>query len=208
MTLATVQNGIDRLKRLYKRNIGEVSDDLFFDWFNDLNFMVYEMLYNINAEQYLTEVNISVISGTDTYALPPDFLNLDTACIGENVGIGFFPINNSVQSRIPLEYTGFASTNNGYYLKGRTSVIFTPEPTKAQSITLRYIPELALLTALGDELVINIQSLGAIMNWLDKNYGQWRLNVFKENAGDQRFIRGLSEILNKESPDALIFDMT
>ena len=208
MAFATVKDGIDRLKRLYNRNIGEISDQLYFDWFNDLNYMVYEMLYNINAEEYLAEDTISVISGTSLYSLPNDFLTLNTQCIGDNIGIGFFPIDDTTQSRIPLKYTGFASNDKGYYLKGKTAVVFTPEPTVDQDITLRYIPEISEITSQADELVINKRYLASIINWLDKNYGQWSPDVFRENAGDQRFVRSLTQILNAESPDAQIFDMT
>jgi hypothetical protein len=275
MSFITVQQGIDRLQRQYSRNIGEISETLFLDFFNELNYLAYRALIGVNAQRYISQDTIAVVANTQAYSLPSDFKQLRSGSIGGETGFfrtdtrtgevtamadagfggitvtassnlnngdtvvhtdfadsnynGSFTVSNVVSgayeingtftatgtgtwtsSNIPilpeLQQTGFGETRIGYYLQNG-KVNFTPVPTKAETIIIRYMPKLSKLTDPANSLVIDEEHLEMVMNWLDKNYGQWNIDIFKETNGDARFIRGFNEMITDQHEDSLIFNL-
>jgi len=202
----TVQQAVNILERHYDRAIGEVSDELYYDWLNDLNYMVYSMLSNVDLAKYISNTNYALVDGTSSYSLPSDFKHIKTSGIGGDKGCGLYYTNDGTATDRLLERTGFGSLRSGYYLEG-SNIVITPTPSQSSTITLRYMPLLNRLEALTDQMLISREDITAVMNWLDKSYGQWNLDVFKENSGDQRFANGLLRLIGNATRESLIFTL-
>lgn len=196
-----VSDAIARLQRQFDDDLGEISQDLYLDWLNDLNFMIYREFYNRNSMKLLSSTTITVTSGVDTYALPVDFKNIKPlAC-----GLYNVDSNNRIESQ-QLIQTGFGSKLKGYFVQG-TNIVFTPFPDTSDTFVLKYIPKLAKLTAVTDEMVISEEDLITVINWLDKNYGQWNIDIIKENNADQRFARDLARTIDDFEDVAGVFTL-
>jgi len=189
MTFLTVQQGIDRITRQKKRTIGEVSDQLWFDFFNALNFPAYEWLAKLEPENYITTHTFSVVSGTEAYTEPVDLKWIRT---GES---GYFDTDSlGKRTRPQLQKTQIDSSCYGYFRRGGQTY-FTPSPTADRTVLLDYIPSIAVITAKTDSLVINDEHLALVMQWLMKEYGEWNLQQVVEMSADARFARELKNML-------------
>ena len=190
----TVEACRDRLERHFDDPLGDVSDTLFLDWLNDLNYIVYDLLMNINPGEYISTQTISITSGTDTYSLPSDFSNMKI------LGCGVYEDDSNTE----LEYTGYKSSLSGYYIK-QNQIFFTPEPTQAKDVQLRYIPELAELEDDADKILLTRRNFLVVLNYLDKSYGRWNIDLTRENNSDQRFTRALRTMLRTVAKTPNVF---
>lgn len=182
MANVTVQESIDRLKRQFDDTLGEISDALYLDWLNDLNFIIYRELVDQNPEKFILETTISASGGVDL-SLPSDFKNINP------ITCGVFD-----DEKRQFVKTSFGSRISGYFTRGTSTIVFTPDDFDSQVVTLRYIPVISKLTATTDTLVIDFEDLESVINWLDKEYGQWNLDTTRELNADSRFIRSLTQL--------------
>lgn len=84
--MLTVQQGIDRITRQKKRVIGEVSNQLWFDFFEALNFLSYEALAMIQPDEYIKQVTIDVVANKQAYLLPTDLKWMRSQSAGGETG--------------------------------------------------------------------------------------------------------------------------
>jgi len=187
--LILVSDAIARLQRAYNDNLGEISNELFFDWFSDLNYMIYRVLYKNDPTAYINTVPFSITSGTAAYSLPSDFKDMKVR------GCGIFKDDATTGATTSkrLIQSGVGAKDLGYYLNLNTFVV-TPEPDTAATVTMRYIPKVLPITATTDYLYLDIEHFNAVINYLDNRYGQWNLDSIKEMSADTRFARDLQEI--------------
>lgn len=184
--MISVQNVYDKFL-LYKKNLGDVSTELFLDWCDELNRFAYRILYGEDPNRFLSVQTIIVTANTDTYALNSDFLNISP------IGAGVYVNNGSTTFPIPLTATGYGSQIPGYYISG-TNIIFTPLPQSTQTILVRYIPILPTLTAFTDELIIPDDFIAYVRYAIDVLYDEWDEDVSAEGIADGRYARALDEL--------------
>lgn len=172
---------------LYKKNLGDVSTELFLDWCDEVNRFAYRILYGQDPNRYLVDYTINVSANTTTYALPTDFLNI------EPIGAGVYVNANGLPYPMPLAKSSFGNLNIGYYLTNG-NIVFTPIPQNSQVITLRYIPILTTLTSFTDEMVIPDDFIAYVRYALDVLYSQWDEDFSAEGITDARYQRALDEL--------------
>jgi hypothetical protein len=71
--LIQVSDAITRFQRAYNDDLGEISNDLYYDWFTDLNGMMYSYLYKNDPSKFINEVPFTITDGTIAYSLPSDY---------------------------------------------------------------------------------------------------------------------------------------
>lgn len=109
---------------------------------NRVNSELYEELVGIDADRYMTSSDISVVSGTASYALPSTFWRF----FGKNQGI-FRMVNGVISSK--LKETHYGSGVDGFYINGG-NIVLTPAPTKAETLKLVFTPNVTELTDVDD----------------------------------------------------------
>lgn len=171
----------------HKRNLGDVSPALFIDWCDEINRFAYRIIYNTEAEQYITRQNITVIPGTADYDLEATVETMDTR------GCGVFVVDNGVDTSAQLPRTGFGSGALGYYING-SSIVFTPVPTATATYALRHVPTINAITAMTSLMVIPDSFKYYVRDALDVRYTVWDEDPNGEGGADQRFVRALYEL--------------
>lgn len=189
--LIQVSDAITRFERHYNDSLGEVSNDLYFDWFTDLNNEMYTYLFKSNPSKFINEVPFTLTDGTSAYSLPSDYKDMSVR------GCGIFKndaVTDAVTSQRYVE-SSVGSPNEGFYFGIQTFVI-TPEPSTTQNVTMRYIPQILPISATTDYLYIDIKYFELVINYLDKRYAQWNRETDREIAADQRFTKNLMFMLS------------
>ena len=113
-------------------------------------------LYDILAEQdparYLTSSNISVVSGTESYALPATFYK----AVSVNIPHASSPTGYILARRIPWQERHYFSNNvpsdqdsTCYSIRGG-SIYFWPPPKWTATVVLEHIPAYTTLVSAGD----------------------------------------------------------
>jgi len=122
---------------------GFIKNPVWNGWINKSIQRLYNILVrSFGEDYYFKEADISIVSGTEEYDLPTDFYKL----LGVDLKIG-----TKRQDRIGIEkflwkdrnrYSyrpgGFVGRSFRYRMMGG-SIIFVPEPTGANTVTLSYI---------------------------------------------------------------------
>lgn len=191
MTVQEVYNLFSR----HKKDVSDVSSQLFFDWCDEINLFAYRLIYGSDPERFISENAISVITGDATYSLPVNFLNMQPK------GCGIFETDNGVRSDRRLTITGYGSSDHGYFINGST-VNLTPTPQASTTLYLRYIPALATIDAMADTLVIPDEYIYYVKNAVDVLYNIWDEDVSAESVSDQRFIRAMDELARNINQDS------
>lgn len=206
LTFLTVQQGIDRISRQYDRTIGEIDNDLWLDFFNELNQLCYRSLVSVNAQRYVVSTTLPLITDIAEYNVPSDFKHIRAnANIGAETGL--YEQDTNGDSILPgLIQTGYGRKDPGYFFQN-DQIVITPTPTAIRILNFRYIPAVDILTLTSNFLVINNEHLSMVMNYLDKEYGQWNLDIFKENNADQRFTRAFNSFIQDDRSNHLIFTL-
>lgn len=171
----------------YKKNINDVSNDLFYDWCSEVNLYAYRIMYGEDPGQFLVSNTITITPGVTTYALQTNFLTM------EPLGSGLFPVYNGVQDDTPLPRTYLGALTKGYYLDG-SNIIFTGLESTTTVVTQRYIPKVATFTSLAGIFVIPDQFIYYVKYAVDVLYDQWDEDGADEGIADQRFIRVLDNL--------------
>jgi hypothetical protein len=189
--LVTVQQAITGFQQQYDDTFGEISEALYLQWLNDLNYMLYDDLVAQNKEKYISSQTYSVTTGTSTFSLPSDFK--DT-----------LPSNVYDTEERPILKTRYGSELKGFFIQG-SNIVFTPSGKVNEDLTLRYIPEISSLTATTDSLVITVEDLEVAIDWIDKKYAQFNLDIIREQNAEQRFIRNLERLKENSQVETQVF---
>ena len=181
----------------HKKNLGDVSSDLWLDWCNEINRFAYRVIYGTDPERFISEDTISVVAGDSTYALPATFLNM------EPYGCGIFKTSNGDNTEVRLTRTFFGSADYGYYING-TTINLTPEPQATDTLKIRFVPTIATMTATSDILVIPDEFISYAKNAVDVLYNIWDENPGDEALSDQRFVRVFDEMARNIRKDTSV----
>jgi hypothetical protein len=189
----------------------DVSSTLFLSWANKVANLIYRTIVNVDPEQFITTQNISVVADTSSYALPAGFRNIDPH------DTGFFVVDDNgtmTDTRLPRTMPG--ALERGYYIYG-ANVVFTPAPTKNETITLRYIPKRTTFTALSDYWTVNKADTGKelatdeylemLLDGILTYYHRWDNDPAEESMASIRFQRSLSEYLMTLRKEPKVFSM-
>jgi hypothetical protein len=133
-----------------------VTDPELISYINQSAFELYDILIQKFGDDYFVAdpYAISIVAGTDKYALPSDFyklLGVDAALSGGTY-IALKPFNFSERNRFSaLRPTTVGVQTLRYRLNGN-KVWFTPMPTAGMSAQLWYVPRFTPLALLTDTL--------------------------------------------------------
>jgi hypothetical protein len=198
---------------LYKKDISDVSDDLFIQWINNIADYLYGKLADLTPESFMVDYNFTVSSSVQTLSLPVDFEGM----IGKETGIFYLDSAGVVTNRT-LPYSGVGRTTPGYY-RVRSTLYFTPNPWGgSQSFVLRYSPSRTRFTATTDyftldTLVGGIEIVGDrfteyLIKAIDVQYDQWDEDPGAEGLADIRYVRALDELLEKIKPTPAVYSIS
>lgn len=190
----TVQEVYDLYLR-FKKDLSNVSDELFFDWCDEVNRFAYRVVYAHTPDTLATETTINIVTSTASYALPADFLNIDP------LGTGLFKVYGGITSSDMYFKTGFGSIDTGYYIKDGF-IVFTPIPQASATAVLRYIPSLSRIDSFEDSMVIPDEFIYYVRDAIDCLYDVWDEDVSSEGLADARFVRKLDELARNLRKDA------
>lgn len=188
---------------LIKKDISDVSNDLFIFWSDQINKFVYRTLYQVDPERYIQEQDYTVTGSPQTSTLPTDFRDL------KSFGCGVFLKNDdgtTTQDFLPIVQYG--SQARGYYITG-SNIVFTG--IEDSSFRLRYMPELPTIDSTDDTFIIPDEFEWYLIQALDVYYNMWDEMPGAEALSDQRFTRVLDELVRhvrKDVPNYPIYDFT
>lgn len=186
----TLQNAYDALLRR-KKDISDVPTATFIEWCDFLNREIYRHLCAVDATRFLKSYTLNVVAGTQKYAIPTDFRDIET------YDTGIFEIDtNGVQLNRRLARTNFGDLASvGYYLDGNY-IALTPTPTVSKPWTLRYIPYLDTVDSLSDTFIdpVTQEYLKFVVDALVVYYDIWDEDLNVEAIEDQRYVRALDEL--------------
>lgn len=183
----TAQNIYDALTRL-KRDLSDVSQATFLEWVDYLNKFAYRELIATSPERWIGTQSYTVTSTPSSQSLPADFRSI------EPWGCGFYyQDTNGNPTNQRLVRTDYGSMTRGYWLDA-SSVHFTGI-NNTETYVLRYIPELAAITALSDTVIIPDEYKEYAVKAADVLYTQWDEDVGAESFADARFVRALDELI-------------
>jgi hypothetical protein len=172
-----------------KKDLSDVSTDVFIGWCDFINKYLYRQLTNIDPERWIMSQLYTVSASPTTAALPAGFLSMSA------VGCGVFmqdPNGNDTSWQLPR--TGFGASDTGFYITG-SNIVFTGI-NSAATFRLRYIPSIATLTAIGDSMILYDYYLGYLVDAMDVQYTQWDENPLDNMVADQRFVNSLEDLLS------------
>ena len=139
------------------------NDTLLYYWLNEIDQIVYSKLYKIFPEKFIEEETITVVIGTQSYDLPTDFLNINL------LSTGLFEVNTNIQIEQVSPETQYGINSSGFYLNN-TSIVLTPKPNEAKTLTFRYIPKRALYTATSNTLLLPKKHQKFYIDWFSYFY--------------------------------------
>jgi len=134
------------------------NNTLLFYWLNEIDQIMYSKLYKIYPEKYIKSMTISVVNGTQNYALPNDFLNINL------LSTGLFNVNSNVEITQIFPETKYGSRPRGFYLNG-THIVITPIPNSDYELEFRYIPKRAMYTSLNNFLLLPKKHQKFYVDW-------------------------------------------
>lgn len=196
----------------YKRDISDVSNDLFVQWCNYILGFVYDKLVDVTPDKFMFTTTISVANGTAAYDLPVDFRDM------KRIGTGLYSVGTNGQPvDSPLVMTGYASGATGYYLLD-DQIVLTPQPQSSYSLILRYTPLEPNFTSINDYFTLDKLSTGLplvrtsdleyLVRAIDVQYTMWDADPSMESIADFRFVRILSEMLSRQRSSPNSYNLT
>lgn len=198
--MLTNQNIYDAFK-LYKKDISDVSTDLFVQWCNFIMAFIYLKLCSTSPDKLRKTYNFTISSGTTAYNLPADFKQMGP---WEN---GLYTVNTDGTIGTQVAYNGYGAKSFGYYLTS-TQIIINQPPNTSQAVVLRYTPDTPIFTSLADywttdktiagDPILGDDDLEYLLRAIDVQYCSWDEDLPMEGFADQRFVRILSEMLGRQ----------
>jgi len=185
---------------LIKKDISDVSDDLFVYWCDQINKYIKNQIILADPEEYITTESYIVTSDYQTSALPTDFKNIQT------LGTGLYLVDSTTGEDtdsilIPIRH---GQNKQGYIISG-SNIIF--QNCEDNTYTLRYIPKPTALTALSDDLVVPDEYMDFMIYAVDVYYNQWDEMAGAESLADFRNGRAMEDLLSQIRKDTSIFLM-
>jgi hypothetical protein len=182
----TVQELFNALERR-KKTLADVDNATFYDWADRVNTFAYRILYANEPERYIETELYNVISGTQEYDIPEKMLTISP------LPCGFYIVNTNGDVTVTkLPKTWIGSNQPGYYFN-KDKVIFTSYNQPPGQIALKYIPKIAPISSMADEVVIPEEFIWYAVNALDVCYDIWDEDDYAEGLADQRFSNTLME---------------
>jgi len=174
-----------------------VSDAELTSYINESATELYDLLVTSYETYYLTSQNVTVVSGTDTYALPTTFYKLK--------GIDFNPINPPVgQSAITLMPYNFNERNRFVYTPAfnivglnsfkysvqGSNIKFIPVPSQGGTIVIWFIPYLG-------KMVLDTDTLDGINGWEEYVVVDAAIKMMQKEESDPQALMIQKEALKK-----------
>lgn len=188
--------------RNFKQDISDVSNSLFLNWCNYIIGFIYDKLASSTPDKFFKTQTIQILNGQSTYSLPSDFRDM------ARIGAGLYPTDsNGGPTDSPLPLTGYGSGSNGYYLDNGNLVI-TKIPQATTVYILRYIPLAPVFTNDTEYFssdktqngvpLFRDEDIEYLIRAIDVQYEMWDEDPSLESIADQRFVRILSELLERQ----------
>lgn len=193
----TVQEVYDLYLR-YKKNLGDVSTELFLDWCDEVNRFAYRIMYGTDTGRFISTNSISVLSNDNDYTLPDDFLTMSP------YGCGLYTVDSQGNVDYKLPITDYGSQQLGYYINGNT-IYITPTPQSNFTIVQKYIPKISALDDFSDSLVVPDEFIYYVRDAIDCKYDAWDEDPNAEGLADQRFARSLDELARNIRKDTGVY---
>ena len=199
--MISLQTTYDAFKA-YKKDISDVGVDLFIQWCNYAMSMAYDRITSTTPDKLRKDFPITLSGGgNQTIALPSDFGKMS------NWQTGVYLLDNNGLPRSTLAMNNYGESGTGYYLTP-TSIVITNAPTDTQAAILRYTPKMPVFTSLSDYYtddktitgvpIYNDWDLEFTVRAVDIQYTMWDEDIAMEPIADQRFVRILSEMLERQ----------
>lgn len=164
-----------------------VSNELFYDFLNDLNQDIYVYLKGINPYDYTSEQSIVLSSTTSTYSLNGNFSNVQWKWCG------LFKLNTDWTLWEPYGKTSPWSTSQWYYfewdyLKTTWWISWNAK--------LRYFPTLWTINAWSDTLILDDEprSYPVLRNLINMLYNGWKDNNYEEIRSWNKYIQDVKNL--------------
>ena len=108
-------------------------------WINGSIAELYELLVNVNKDFYRSYHDITVVSGTGTYALDTDHYRLTGVDVQD--GSNWYRLRRfNPEERNRLQGSGASKRETMYRAMGRTNLILAPTPSWGGTVRVWYIP--------------------------------------------------------------------
>lgn len=197
LSLSTIQTKFENRKK----DISDVGTALFKQWVTSIADLIYDNKRDVDPEQLISTQTYTVSTEPQVSVLPSDFLGM------QELGTGVFRVDSDGKdSDDELVVTGFGSRQRGYYLDGSGNIVFTGI-SDGNQYKLRYMPtspEFSEMTeyftldktSTGKQLIPN-SKFGILIEILDVYYSRWDEDISGEISADQRFVRELERLLDK-----------
>lgn len=195
----------------YKKDISDVDDSIFIEWCNFIQRFIYRNVVKVDPERFIQTSTINISPGTINYSLPAGFNNITPK------GCGIFEVDsNGNNTDRALTRTNFGSSIRGFYISG-SNIVMTPTPVKAETLRLRYIPNLTKFTSLNDYFTVDKTSNGVetipeeymemLKDDLGKFYSMWDEDGSMISYEDAKFARSLDDYLRDIRREANVFGL-
>ena len=115
---------------------------------------LYNQIVQVNEHYFTTTATISVVGGTDSYALPADFYKLDGVDLQVDALSGrYLTLRPFMFAERNKFRSGLAFTNSPYgqvfkYLLAGSNIRFLPIPSQASTVQLWYTPAPTAITTI------------------------------------------------------------
>jgi hypothetical protein len=189
----------DRLEYQLK-DTSDVPAATFLYWIQNMSDTIYRSLVKEDPERFITDYTVTVTAGTNSYALPSDFMHV------QSLGCGLYEPDsdgNATDRRFTL--TGYGSSTTGYYINNTNLILTPPDYPNSDSLTLRYIPNPPTYTATTEYLTLDKLATGKqiipdqYMNFAEKAlevlYFQWDEDPNNESLADLRYTNVWNDLL-------------
>jgi len=169
---------------------------------NKLNTEWHEIIKQQNPYSLITSTTINVVSNTNIYTLPTDFIDL----LGPFTGV-FEADDTGVITNNQLPSTSAGDNRDGYFLSGDSGSIslnVTPKDPRAKTLIVQYIPELTRRTDVDDSLVLDQRFLELGVNGILKEYYRFMQMRAEKLEAEEDYVNTLDDFIVKSSrvPDS------
>lgn len=175
---------------------------------------LYDILVGAFEDYAVSSTTLSLVAGTDTYALPSDFYKLRGCDLVVGAGAGDYATLSrfewSERDRYSNQWSA-AYTANGHALRyciQGSNLVFAPVPTAAHSVRLWYVPERTALAVDADTLTVTpgweeYIALDAAIQMLLKEESDVSAHMARKEALRQRIV-GMAPKRDADAPATMI----
>ncbi len=160
---------------------------------NKLNQEIYGKNITANPYVYATYFDITTVSGQNNYTLPTDFKSIGF----KELGLFVKPTTGE-----PTQYV-----SSIIHYETNTELIFKTTPTSVFDYTLKYVPNLDLLIADGQSLIIDDIYLDLASSFVAREYAKFDQNLDQVFALDQDYIIELRKYVDSLPKQNLVYTM-